>query len=104
MSGYFRGAARVHKMAKFNRSALKWFRSIGLSTPLDKVALFFTFIVMAYVPVLVWSAIISPHLFSKKQMDPKNFQYNVPDGGELANILKALKDIKSELEELKKSD
>ena len=92
LADYFRLRVRILKLGALNTYMLNKLRQdYGVKAPLDKVALFFLFIVSSFVPPLMATCLFRS--FFKKEtlrrFDPSTYTYNKADSvGEMSKILK----------------
>jgi len=96
MAGYMQLRNKIIKMGVLHESGCKWLRkSAGVSESMDKVALFFLFVIGCYFPVLILSIIYTLFIAapSGPQFDPKGYGYSTPDQKQVLDILQACRKI-----------
>ena len=92
LADYFRLRIRIIKLGELNSHLLnKLSKGYGLSSPLDKVALFFIFILSSYIPKLLAGLLYSSCCKKEtlRRFDESTYTYNKADNtGEMSVILK----------------
>ena len=109
LSGKFKAKERILKLAQFGDSFKTSLRNdYKVKAPVDTVALVFLVIVASYLPSLVLSLILRACGFGgppnglQQSADPAQFQFNVPEFGEISVILRQVQGLQKEIQDIKR--
>lgn len=94
---------RLFKVGLFSERVQEWIRKEAkVSSPMDSILFGILFVLMAYLPTLIFTLLVSCIFPEQKQETyPRSlFVYNNPDAQEINNILKTVKGIQENVTKL----